>query len=212
MALVSETNNFIFIHIYKCGGNSVRRMLGTPNIGQPDVNELSAYEVHGVHANIADVKRHFDQKGMEQFYNDAFKFTTIRNPFSMLVSLYKYIRNSKIHPYHDAMMNKNFSMFLHWYVYEAMFIERPYGANKYQFLHQFLEIAGTGQMDYIMRLEAITEDIKYACMRIGIPPKEMPIINVSKSKKPYRDFYSTENKQFVEEHFAKDLEQFNYQF
>ncbi len=212
MASVSEINNFIFIHIYKCGGNSVRRAIGSPSIGQPKINTISAYEIHGVHANIADVKHHLYKKGMSKFYDNAFRFTVIRNPFGQLVSLYKYIRSSKIHPFHKEMLSKNYYQFLHWYINDAMNFDRPYGSNKYQFLYEFLSADGQSEIDYIMRLENLDYDMKYTCMRLNVPYTKPLVINASSSKKPYREYYDKRCRDFFEHHFAEDLTLFDYKF
>lgn len=209
MALASKKHNFIFIHIYKCGGNSIRRALGAPSISQQDYNPSESFEIHGVHANIADVKKHLTENRGADFYRDAFKFSVVRNPYSHIVSLYRYIRNSKIHNYHDVVMSQNFYQYLHWYI-ESMDFDRPYGANKHQFMHQFLD----NEMNYIARLEHIDLDMKTIFKKVGLPLAKVPMVNRfnDKLRIPWRNYFMNDTRciDFVKEHFAEDFNKFGY--
>ena len=66
MALVDYKRNFIFIHIYKTGGNSLRDFLGKSD---------DCEEVHGVHIEAKDLKNHFYNQGKQEFWDNAFKFS-----------------------------------------------------------------------------------------------------------------------------------------
>lgn len=212
MALISEKYNFIFIHIYKCGGNSMRRYLRSPSVQRPEINQLETYEVHGVHCDIRDVKHHFYTADMQEFYDNAFKFSIVRNPFSHLVSLYRYIRRSKSHQYHDKMMSLNFWQFLHWYVFEMMENEYPYGSNKYQYLHEFVTIDGELEVDYFGKLEYIHSAANKICQTIGISNIPFPKVNVFGGKQHWTTLYDERCIEFVNEQFKKDLELFDYEF
>lgn len=212
MALASKKHNYIFIHIYKCGGNSIRNMLGTPSMGFPGDYPTGTREIHGVHTNIADVKAHLTAMQDLTFYNAAFKFSVVRNPYSHLVSLYRYMRHSTIHQYHNLMKSKNFYQFLNWFVQDAMPMERPYGANKYQLQSDFLRIDGHNEMDFVARLEAIDYDIRTICAALAIPETKVPKINRFDDKKriPWQEYYDDQCKEFVDIHFLKDFTLFNY--
>lgn len=211
MALVSRKHNFIFIHIYKCAGNSVRRMLGAPSIGSQE-DRLGGEEIHGLHACISDVKKHFHSNNQKEFYDSAYKFSVVRNPFSWLVSLYRYIRNSKIHEFHDVVSPKNFFQFLVWYTEEAMHLDKPYGANKYMKMHEFLYDNGNNEMDIIVHTESINKEMRKVYRQIGLPFDTVPMVNVSRGKKPWQDYYTIRCRNYVENKFGEDLNIFGYTF
>ena len=114
MALVSEKYNFIFIHIYRTGGNSVRKALGSPAVGYiTDV--LGGHEVLGYHVEAVDVKQHYESIGSD-FFDKAWKFAIVRNPFSWLVSTYKYIKYHPGHNFNMLVRDMSYYEFLQWYV------------------------------------------------------------------------------------------------
>ena len=126
---VSDCRSKLNLEVYKSH---------TQESEEEDVNEIDAFEIHGVHSNLADVKRHLYKNNMSQFYDDAFKFSIVRNPYTHLVSLYRYIRRAKKHQYHKRVMSMNFWQYLNWYTLDMIPTEMPYGTNKYQFMHQFM--------------------------------------------------------------------------
>ena len=68
-------NGNLFIHIYKTGGESVRRAMKCQG---------AAHEVGHKHSTADDIKDH-------PLYEGAYKFVTVRNPYDWLVSLWSFI-------------------------------------------------------------------------------------------------------------------------
>ena len=82
MAILSDTHHFLFIHIYKTGGSSIREALA------PYCQEdFSKDRPGGEHLKGIDVKKII---GPEK-YDRCFKFCFVRNPWDLLVSFYFYI-------------------------------------------------------------------------------------------------------------------------
>lgn len=211
MALASEKHNFIFIHIYRTGGNSVRKSLGAPAVGCV-TDLLNGIEVLGVHANITDVQQYYNSIGKQNFFDHAHKFTVVRNPFSWLVSVYKYIKFSPGHNFHKVIRSKSYLEFLNWYVNVAMTTDRPFGANKYQTLQDFItDVDGNVLVDQIAKTEYMQKSLRRIHGKLGIKV-HTATPDINKTRRDDWKSYYTDHKciQFVETHFEQDLIRFNY--
>jgi hypothetical protein len=107
MAFVSKSHKFIFVHPYKCAGNSVRDYL---------VKTGDMIEVHLAHSIAKHVKKYFEDKNEINFWNESFKFAFVRNPYSWILSTYFYIKCSKGHERHVEIKGKGFDSF--WMIME----------------------------------------------------------------------------------------------
>lgn len=211
MALVNNNYKFIFFHLFKCGGNSLRKVFTEHAKG--------GQELLGVHCQPRDLKNHFDCRGqaaMDRF-EEYFKFTIIRNPFDFLLSTYHYVRKFPSHYMHDDCIKMEFKDFPKYYrkLMKEHIKSRPHGANRLTYLYDWiLDEKGEPFMDFVGKLENINNDTKIILEKIGLPPNvEVPIINVNKmNNKPYREVYDAKTRAYVEKHFAKDLEYFEYEF
>jgi len=208
MALYNNERMFIFFHLYKCGGNSLRRVVNDQLKGSK--------ELLGVHVLPKDVQRHYITRQKLDRFNEMFKFTIVRNPFEFILSNYHYVRKFPNHFMYDEAIKMPFSEFPDFYMEwrEKHIEENIHGKNKvctmYEFLH---DDKGNMLMDYIGKLETINEDFKYICEKIGIDYRTMPYINVNKKNdKPYRQVYDDATREKVEKYFAKDLKLLKYEF
>jgi hypothetical protein len=213
MALVSKRYNFIFIHIYKCGGNSIRRIFEAPGVGHSRIPyPRGMRELHGVHVDVTDVYNHYKVAQDLTFYNEAVKFAVVRHPFTHLASVYRYVKTSKIHQYHKIMQSKTFFDFLNWYVFEAMTLDRPYGSNKYQLQSDFLSVDGVLQMDHVVKIENMDNDMKDVLNALGMQVMPIPMINRYDDKRRivWQTYLNAKCRKFVIEHFEKDFDTFGY--
>lgn len=211
MALVSKKHNFIFVHIFRCGGNSVRKMLGAPAVGST-VNTLNGKEVLGVHVDAVDLKQYYENIGKSAFYDNAFKFTFVRNPFSWLVSTYKYIAYSPGHGFNSTVCNMNYLEFLHWYVEVAMKLNRPFGANKYQQLHHFIYNEDEELLvDFVGNMEHLSRDMKVIEEETGITIDTIEHINRTVSTS-WKSYYNHNSIKYVQNQFQTDLKWFDYSY
>lgn len=213
MAVVSEQFNFIFVHIFKCGGNSVRKALGAPSVGS-DVDTLHATELMGAHVGINDVQKHYRRTKNTKFFDNAFKFAFVRNPFDWLLSTYFYIKCSSAHRFHECVKNMKLIDFLNWYVFAARYIERPFGSNKYLHLKNFIsDEYCIPILDFVGRLETMETDMQTVYKKIGMQPKTIQVVNKNTNKeRDWKPYYDKESKEFVELYFGEDLKYFGYNF
>ena len=95
MAFRSEKNNLIFIHIMKTGGTFIRTLY-------PDFVQISS-----VHASAFQTK----QSVSKEIWDNSFKFGVVRDPYEMIISLYRYLNDHPEHADH-LMSHLNFQQFL----------------------------------------------------------------------------------------------------
>lgn len=86
--MISHQHKIIYIHIPKCAGRSICDALQQP---------FDHYTASYYHSEFP------------QFWNDYTVFSTVRNPYQRLVSMYHYIKNE---PYHEAHAITNFGNML----------------------------------------------------------------------------------------------------
>lgn len=210
MALVNDKHKFIFFHLYKCGGTSLRTFLNE--------NLVENQEVLSGHCNVRDVKYDYDYRGKkyEDIFNEMFKFTVVRNPFAFLLSIYHYAKTYKDHMWHDKVIGMKFNDFPKFYMEEVNKSRENYvfGSNVVTTLYDFIsDKDGNVIVDFVAKLENIENDFKLICDKIGVEHAKYPLENVNiNNNKPYQKVYTKKTRAYVEKHFAKDLEYFGYEF
>lgn len=205
MALLNENKKFIFFHLFKCAGNSIRDILINNNVGSVEYGEG--------HSIPRDIECLLSQQNGG--YDDYFKFTIIRNTYDWILSTYYHILVWPTHSHHDIVKNLSLRQFIIYYVEVMMNNEGiEIGKNKCVTPLEFISnIDGDIIVDCVARFENIDYDIKTVFQRIGIECNKLPSINVNPKKTmDYRKYYDKESKDLVEKYFAKDLEYFKYKF
>lgn len=209
MALFSKKNNFIYCHIYKTGGNSVRDGI-IKTIG--DTTE----EIGGVHIDMNYVKYHFYSNNDIETFNDCYKFTVIRNPYTWWLSLYFYIRRSRAHKDREIIIGMSLKEFIKWSSEVAVKRDRPAGANRYylsqyEFIHD-----GSGKLlvDEIFVMENLINGWVYLYNKINVDMtnlKVCPFKNVSGNydKNNFMRYYDDETRELVKEFNKNDFELIN---
>jgi hypothetical protein len=164
----------------------------------------------------------------QEMFDSYFSFAFVRNPWSRLVSIYKYKR------YYLSSDFKNFVMNLR---------ESGIWREDYWFIGPQAEFVcdrgGNFLVDFIGRMEYFQSHFDYVCEQIGIPHTTLPHQNRSaveaprlgpsvkqlrdfifyhaKGSKPpayrdFRDYYDNESKDYVAELYRQDIERFGYTF
>ncbi len=189
MAIIGD--KYIFIHPHKTGGKSVRALLGNPK------------DWGGLHVEAKQVKKYLYEAGREKEWDDAFKFSIVRNPYEWLASTYFYIKRSPRHP--DIKYCDTFEGFVKWLISDAMKRERPPDSNKYLTLTEFTE-----GMDYIARTETLDDDFHYIARKCGVEHKYWHL-NKNKYNRNLLYLYNRKLISMVNDRFADDFKNFNYE-
>lgn len=216
--LLSNKYNFLFVHIAKTGGTSVRTALNKLRWRDPyypmmylchRFSHLTGHKIGTKfprHAKIIAAKEmlpaeHFDQ---------LFKFTFVRNPWDLQVSSFHHIRRER-----PQVMNgiEDFNEFMRWKFNH----ERPYQYHietSLQLQSDYLvDLHGKKLVDFIGRTENLQEDFDTACTTIGIKRLTLPQKRVAQDrKKDFRSYYADDTAALVAQHFARDAEMLGYRF
>ncbi len=216
--LISYKYKFIFVHIAKTGGTSIRSALNRIVLKDPFrwlqmfVNRISDLTSHraGIkiprHAGIVVAKELLPL----DVFNSFFKFAFVRNPWDLQVSSYHHVMRERPHLLKGI---KSFDDFLKFKFEE----KRPYhyilDASVRPQWYSLIDVDGTCLVDFIGRYENLEENFKKVCKKIGLKkPLPLPHKRKSKRDKDYRKYYSDKGAELIAKHFAIDIEKFGYEF
>jgi hypothetical protein len=216
--LLSLKYNFLFVHIAKTGGTSVRDALSRHSWKDPYrvpqfvCSRLSALTGHRIGAKFP---RHAKAVAAQEMlpratFQDLFKFTIVRNPWDLQVSSYHHINRERP----DLVAHiKDFDGFLRWKFDPA----RPpqYHADMSTELQSdyVIDLHGNTIVDFIGRYESLLSDFETICSRIGIPCPQLPHLRrADNRKKDYRSYFDDSSAALVAEHYRPDIERFGYRY
>jgi len=210
MALVNHKRKWIFFHLYKCGGNSLREVLNNAFKGE-------TVELQGVHNLPKDLKVHFDTHLGKGVFESYYKFAIIRNPFDFYLSTYLYCKRFANHFLYNEIHQNNLSLldFVSTYVRVSNEQKKaPLGTNKVCTLSEYVDSKeGTCLVDFIGKLEEINDSYATICEKLKINKVIVPFKNVNGTRdKNYRQYYDAPTRLRVEQLFMKDLSRFDYKF
>lgn len=136
----------------------------------------------------------------EKLYDESYIFTTVRNPYSRAVSLFKH---------RSWNASQTFNDFCNAIKRE----EYPSKCAKWHSSSLTEHIVDNDHLkvDFVIKLENIQEDFDTVCDKIGVAKKQLPHANKSRHRH-YTEYYDQETKQIIEEKYAKDIEYFGYKF
>jgi hypothetical protein len=176
--MVSDKLKAIFIHIPRTGGTSIESAFGI-NMTTLNLNEkhLSAIQIKN---QIGDLK-----------WDNYFKFSIVRNPYSRIVSMWK----------RQFYSQKNESL------YKFLVHYKP-APHEYKSAEQ-TKILNLN-IDFIGKFENIESDFAIISNKINFK-SGLPHIEKS-SHSDYQDYYNKRTVAVVKYLFKSDLKTFNYSF
>ncbi len=233
--MISHHHSCIFVHIPKTAGQSIEHaflnwiglswetraplLMGEndqPLLGPPRLAHLSADQYVGC--------KHIPQTMFDAY----FKFAIVRNPWSRMVSFYKYLGYQRTHSFRSFLLGdfrKHLLQERYWFV-------RPQRDYIYS-------ADGDILVDYVGRFENLQSSFDVVCDKLGLPATELPRINASRDASTdlraklrqsaedlwrtvkghdisgyarYQDYYDAETIEYVAELYRPDIECFDYQF
>ena len=217
--LISYSRNFLFVHIAKTGGTSVRAALRRYRWG-------GWYSVPLGLASLANqITRPRHKLGLKfprhakavaalemlptDVYQGFFKFAIVRNPWDLQVSSYPHIHREKPEVLAGVTSFEDFLKL-------KFDPERDYDFMldiSAELQHEYLvDLQGNVIVDFIGRYENLQTDFGSICQRIGIPAPELPHLRRAEDRRDYRSYYTDELAELVAHHYRRDLEILGYTF
>jgi hypothetical protein len=216
--LISYSHKFIFFHIAKAAGSSIKealksyaqepekfkinrppRMLGDKINPFYEIWESSLWQ-----AKARDVKKELPA----EVYNSFYKFAFVRNPWDWQVSYYHFILKEKTHIRYELVKSMDsFEKYLEWVINTKN--PFPKGTNKLQREH-ITDSEGKLIIDFIGRYETLETDFNDVCQLLNLQTS-LPHLNTSKHRN-YQEYYNAKTIKLVEEHFQEDIALFGYTF
>ena len=209
--ILSHSKKFIFIHIYKVAGISIRKVLSPYdertskdfswymnlrfNIGQR-YQLFSDWAID--HIRAKQLKKHMRM----DVFNNYFKFCFVRNPWDWQVSLYHFMLQYKNHPQNKLVSSmKTFDEYIEWRIENDFELQKDFICDENDDI----------LVDYIGRIENLQEDFDEICLRLEIPPAQLPFSNKS-NHRPYREYYNKHTIDLIAKAFKEDIELLHYEF
>ena len=220
--LLSHRHGFLFVHVAKTGGTSVRAALSKGRWTDPLTwpllltSRMSRLTGHRIGAKIP---RHAGVVAAKEMlppdcFAQLFKFAFVRNPWDRLVSAYHHFQRER----KDVMESEgiaDFASFVEFILNVApettvrgtlvQAMQRPQ-------LESLVGLGGALLVDYVGRYETLEEHFSVVTERIGLTSLKLPHRRDSKSARDYREYYTDRLAEEVGIHFADDIQAFQYEF
>ena len=220
--MICHDKKFIYVHIPKCGGNSVNSILKeyiSNGLGPGGKRKPGGYIQH---QHICDIIEREDTP-----VDDYYKFTFVRNPWDRCVSRYHFIRGNQENngnkfdqadfrgtTFKEFIINKDgrFKLKPRWVnksprIQKIMKDRNPFDDQ----LDWLTDDDGNIAVDRIGRFEDFQADFNVVCDMIDVPRQTLPYLNSSQHKH-YTEYYDNETRALVAEKYALDIEYFGYEF
>ena len=206
--IISDTKQFIFVHVEKTGGTSMVHALEEHRIPRVISQASSILRLvglpkcyhrykYGRHAPLKDAELRMPETAFKSY----FKFAFVRNPYDRLVSEYNAAIKKATRARHRRIAGfKTFEDFVRYEIKRGKFHQLP-----------MLKLMG-GQvgLDFVGRFENLEADFAHVSGQLDIS------VTLEKrnaySHKKYQTYYSSSVRTLVETHWAEELEYFNYSF
>ena len=247
MTIVSHKHRFIFVCPRKVAGTSIRLSLAQscvaddtivggetfrPGVDADDYAALRERNAHGYstpHTLPDDVRR----KVGERVWNDYFKFTVVRNPWDLFVSLYCYkfavdwpnlvrdaggvlhrggLGNARAH-LNLRRARRRFLRGRHREGIEFV-LGRGLFARVVDEIPAFCFSRGEPFADRYLRFENLQDDYDEVCRLLRLPRRALirTKTGVRDKGRPYRDYYTGYSRDFIARRCAPMADAFGYRF
>lgn len=221
--LLSNRHQFLFVHIAKTGGSSVRSALG--GLYWRDPLQVPAFICHRLshftgHRIGVKFPRHAAVVAAKEMLSPAhfdglFKFAFVRNPWDRLVSAYHHFQREQ-HSLLQSQRILEFCDFAKWIVTDCGSYRGPkhvfVAAVRGHQVNHLVDLQGTRIVDFVGRYEQLEQDFRKICERIGIPTPGLPHQRKSRKRRDFRTYYDDPTAELVQSFYQADVAGFRYSF
>lgn len=206
--VISDSKSFIFVHVQKTAGSSIRRLLQPYAVEGPRtrLNRLASRlglvrDYRNFYFGHHDRLRAAQAVMPAERFEEMFKFGFVRNPWDRLVSWYAFLRQRPHHRRHKRVMALG--------SFDA-YVEYEIRRDKISQFRMLRNEAGEIGVDFVGKFENLEADFNEVRRRLGVEG-ELPVHNVTKHA-PYQDCYTPQLAGRVREHWGDEIEAFGYEF
>ena len=226
MTFICKEKKFIFIHLYKNAGSSIKSSLR-----KRVRNDLDVFSSVGIDKfdsltfkiirRLIDInlyspsnkiiyeyyknRTHLNYKTLEKYLKNIHEFKTfaiVRNPFSWQVSQYKFMMSNPKLPHHKFIRDLNFNEYIKW---------RCARQNKVTQTSYLSSIENTFKISKLIKIEDLNNEWVNILKWIDIPYVELAHKNVTQEDdQEYKKFYDNESSEILINNFREDFKNFNY--
>ncbi len=204
--MISYKHRFIFIHIPKNAGTSIRRALRPhlrngwhkirDELGRPFGSMPYHYKGQPAHLKAHEYEALLGRARFQDFR----KFAVVRNPWDWHVSLFAYMQQTPQHFQHDIVKGFDFKDYVQWRCDEDPTSQLPYLADSSE---QKIEAS-------IAHFETLSNDFNAIMGEFSITAR-LPHRNKS-DHKPYREYYDDRTIDMIAALSKDDIAAFGYSF
>ena len=216
--LLSNRYQFLFVHIAKTGGTSVRAALNKLRWRDPYYpmmflcHRFSHLTGHKLGTKFPRHSKIIAAKEMlpEELFQDLFKFAFVRNPWDLQVSSFHHIKRER-----PQVMNgiTDFNEFMRWKFDPQRAYQYHIDTSLELQTDYLIDLKGNKLVNFIGRTERLQEDFDYVCNKIKVERILLPEKRKAKDRKSdYRSYYADDTAALVAEHFKRDIEKLGYFF
>lgn len=135
------------------------------------------------------------------FFEKAWKFTIIRNPWDKFISSWKYCLSTKKKSIKDLLLNlpkkeENYHDWFHLTMNQTEII---------------LDKHNNVLVDKLLKFETLQKDFYELCNILGLPKINLPYLRLTKHKE-YQKYFDKETKKLFYKKYKKDITFFDYEF
>jgi hypothetical protein len=218
--IISHSRKFVFVHIYKTGGVSIRSQL--LRWARPVEKVASVWPTRflvrkagelmdtGLDGSrwLTGLREHDTAEAARNYlgadtFESYFSFAFVRNPWDWCVSLYEYARGRPDNHEHELASRMSF----------GDYIRRDIDSRPLRQV-DFITAAAGGPVivDFVGRLERIDADFDSVRRRISLPSSPVPHLNRSSRRRDYRSYYDDALADLVGSYYREDVDRFGYAF
>lgn len=206
---ISYTYNTLFIHIPKCAGTTVEKILGTSTPAEyfSTIQDFKNGKMKTPqHLTYLELKSSLDIN-----WSDYFVFSVVRNPYSRFVSEYNYRRNMFLtmgFKEHDPINFETFVQSLDMEVSKRI----PHFDGHLETQTSFLknERGFIEQSIQIFKFEDLSSCWKKLEEKAGVVYEDSFWSRKSIDSTPYQSFYTPDIKSIIYEFYKEDFVNFGY--
>lgn len=204
---IDHENKYIFIHIPKTAGTSVRHALHQAQFSHQSKGTRLAFHKH---TPALTIKRNISKS----IWNSHFKFAFVRNPWDLMVSSYYWwLRKGK--RYSKSIAQKAIQVEQCRDFRE--FILSDFGSTHINELeardlsHWICDENGEIIVDFVGKVENLQQDLEYVFNQLGASCPKVKVSNASQ-RDTYQKYYDRETKEAIANRFQWTIETFDYEF